>query len=205
MHPLRRVISAMALAVAMTLAATACSPPPAYAAPARAVHQTSASTHLVRTARCPAPTFRYDPAEVRCWWNQTHPFHQITGTQAFYVAAFWNRIVLQRIAAYLVAISQPHCAPGAPDECARLIVQMFSAWHLDGYAAVRVGRCESGLNPTATNGSFDGLFQQMRSAWASRSSSAGYGGRSIYDPVANIGVSRAMVAGSGWSAWECRP
>lgn len=53
------------------------------------------------------PTYPYTPQEIRPWWNATHPQHQISGSQSFYVARYFNAIVRQRVLAYLVAISQP--------------------------------------------------------------------------------------------------
>lgn len=103
---------------------------------------------------------------------------------------------------YLASIT---CAPGNPDACASLIRREFSRRGLDGEAAVRVARCESSLNPSATNGSHDGLFQQSRAYWSGRAAQYGVSGRSAFDPVANVTVSAGMVAGSGWSHWSCKP
>ena len=77
----------------------------------------------------------------------------------------------------------------------------------DRAKAVSVAECESGLNPTASNGGrFVGLFQQMASAWSGRSARYGYAGRAITDPVANVNVSMGMVRDDGdWGQWSCSP
>lgn len=95
-----------------------------------------------------------------------------------------------------------------PSDCPALIRAAFDHMGVGyrGSEAVTVATCESGLNPTATNGSHDGLFQQARSYWAGRSTQYGMGGRSAYDPWANAVVSAGMVRDTGgWSHWSCGP
>lgn len=59
-----------------------------------------------------------------------------------------------------------------------------------------VARCESTLNPFASNGRYQGLFQL---GWAPF-------GFSPFDPVANA-LSAAMTVqrDGGWREWQCRP
>lgn len=82
----------------------------------------------------------------------------------------------------------------------------------DGWLAV--GRCESGLNPSASNGPNKGLFQQNVVYWydrvvdgrlvVGRARHYGYPGASIFDPVANANVSAAMWADGYEKHWSCR-
>lgn len=157
----------------------------------------------------PTLTYRYDPVEVRTYWDYHHPMHQITGSQAFYLAAWLNAIVRARVLAYLVAIDRAKTQTcGSPAACADLARRAFSIY-APGFAgqAPTVMYCESGGNPRASNGGrFLGLFQQMASAWASRAASYGMSGRSAFDPWANAVVSAHMVQGDGgWGQWQCKP
>ena len=115
-----------------------------------------------------------------------------------------QRVLLAYLAA--IAASQRSCA--GPHDCAGLVQRAFDhmgvGWR--GSEAVRVATCESGLNPRATNGSHDGLFQQADAYWAGRAASYGQSGRSAYDPWANAVVSAGMVRDTGgWSHWSCKP
>lgn len=73
--------------------------------------------------------------------------------------------------------------------------------------AVRVAKCESGLNPRAVSpgGGNHGLFQ-INNVHKSRVASMGYSWSQIYDPFVNSDVARAIFDASGgnWSAWGCR-
>lgn len=101
-----------------------------------------------------------------------------------------------------------HRSCSGPADCPALIRAAFArqgiGWR--GDEAVRVATCESGLNPGATNGSHDGLFQQSRAYWSGRASQYGFAGASAYDPWANAMVSAGMVRDTGgWSHWSCSP
>jgi hypothetical protein len=77
-------------------------------------------------------------------------------------------------------------------------------------AAIRVARCESGLNagaynPTGFRGSHSaGVFQILYpSTWRGTSQAT----RSPYNPVANIVAAHDIFVRDGyrWRAWVCRP
>lgn len=99
---------------------------------------TSAAQNVTAAVSVSSPTYPYSPQEIRTWWNATH-VNKINGSQAFYVAAYFNAIVRQRIIAYLVAIS----TPSIPNE---------ARWD-------RVAQCESGGNWAINtgNGYYGGL------------------------------------------------
>jgi hypothetical protein len=73
--------------------------------------------------------------------------------------------------------------------------------------AVRVAKCESGLNPRAVSpgGGNHGLFQ-INNVHKGRVQSMGYSWSQIYDPFVNAKVARAIFDASGgsWQPWGCR-
>lgn len=77
--------------------------------------------------------------------------------------------------------------------------------------ALKIMQCESEGNPNAVNpivtefGNAKGLFQHLEDLWESRSAQAGFGGKSIFDPEANIGTAYWLFSQSNtWSHWACR-
>lgn len=173
------------------------------------VESYAAASYFNATERvAPQPTWPYQTGEVRRWWNASRD-PDIDRAQAARVTAWLNAVVEARLGQYLLAIylsrvSTTSCVGGA--DCAAMIRSVFYSRGLDGDAAVRVATCESTLNPRASNGSFGGLFQQMISAWPSRSATYGMAGRSIWDGYANAVVSAGMVAADGgWRQWSCSP
>lgn len=70
---------------------------------------------------------------------------------------------------------------------------------------LRVARCESTFNIHAYNPSgATGLFQYKPGTWAEYSAEAGYGGASIFDPVAQANVTAWAFAHGKQSAWVCQ-
>tara|TARA_R110000787_G_scaffold100231_4_gene205137 strand:+ start:1951 stop:2544 length:594 start_codon:yes stop_codon:yes gene_type:complete len=74
---------------------------------------------------------------------------------------------------------------------------------------LRVMRCESmGYPDVSHSGSgASGLMQHLPQYWDARARSAGYGGASVFDPIANINVSAWLLyqaSGGGWQHWVCR-
>jgi hypothetical protein len=74
-----------------------------------------------------------------------------------------------------------------------------------GNQAVSVARCESSLNPSASNGvrGAVGLFQILPRTWASTS----HANQSASNPLANIQAAHEIFARDGysWSEWACGP
>jgi Bacterial SH3 domain/Transglycosylase SLT domain len=66
---------------------------------------------------------------------------------------------------------------------------------------LRVGRCESNLDPRAVNpaGPYFGLFQFLRSTWASTP----FADRDIFDPVANANAAAWMWQQGRRGEWTC--
>lgn len=67
--------------------------------------------------------------------------------------------------------------------------------------AVEVARCESGLNPEATNGQYRGLFQLGRYHYW-RLDEHGW---SWSDPLHNAQAASDLYGEQGWGPWSCRP
>ena len=67
---------------------------------------------------------------------------------------------------------------------------------------LRVGRCESNLDPRAVNqaGPYFGLFQFLRSTWARTP----FGDRDIFDPVANASAAAWMWQQGRRNEWACQ-
>lgn len=67
---------------------------------------------------------------------------------------------------------------------------------------IRVGRCESNLDPRAVNqqGPYFGLFQFLRSTWASTP----FAERDIFDPVANANAAAWMWRQGRRNEWACQ-
>lgn len=71
--------------------------------------------------------------------------------------------------------------------------------------ALAVMYCESGGDPDAKNpySTASGLFQHLASMWPERSEAAGWDGRSVFEPEANVAVAAWLVyEGGGWSHWN---
>lgn len=67
---------------------------------------------------------------------------------------------------------------------------------------IRVGRCESNLDPRAVNpdGPYFGLFQFLRSTWATTP----FADRDIFDPVANASAAAWMWRQGRRNEWACQ-
>jgi hypothetical protein len=70
--------------------------------------------------------------------------------------------------------------------------------------AVRVARCESTLNPQATNGHHAGLFQVAEPYHRARITRLGFTWAQMLEPAPNTAVAADLYAESGWQPWSCR-
>ena len=196
--PLRRLIAVVCITLGLLAAC----------APAAATPTGMRIPHTARPAACPAPAWPYTVTAVQRWWNCGHD-PNIDRAGALRVRAWLTAQVRDQLGRYLLAVYLSQLPKGCtgPADCAPMVRRVFNDRGLDGDAAVRVMMCESGGNPHASNGGrFLGLFQQMATAWSSRSARWGMAGRSVFDGYANAVVSAGMVAADGgWRQWECRP
>ncbi len=95
--------------------------------------------------------------------------------------------------------------PPGGSEIEAIIRDAAAAQGANADQLVRVAFCESRFNPGAYNASgAAGLFQFMPGTWAANSVRAGFGGASVYDPVASANVAAWMFARGQSYQWVCR-
>jgi hypothetical protein len=96
--------------------------------------------------------------------------------------------------------------PPVPSEIEAIIRAAADAWGADADQLLRVAWCESRYNPSAYNASSgtSGLFQFKPLTWAANSVRAGYGGVSVFDPVANANTAAYMFANHQAGQWACK-
>lgn len=71
--------------------------------------------------------------------------------------------------------------------------------------AVRVAKCESGLNPRAANGQHAGLMQISRTYHAARVARLGFTWAQMFEAGPNVAVAADIYRESGgWGPWTCR-
>jgi uncharacterized protein YabE (DUF348 family) len=94
----------------------------------------------------------------------------------------------------------------APAEIERIIRDAAARWGANPDQLLRVAWCESRFNPNAYNPTAgdSGLFQFIPTTWAAWSPRAGYGGASVFDPVANANVAAFMFARGEARQWVCK-
>ena len=102
--------------------------------------------------------------------------------------------------------ARPRPAPAAPAEIEAIIRAAAAKYGADAQQLLRVAWCESRYNPSAYNGILgaSGLFQIIPGTWAANSQRAGYGGASVWDPVANANVAAWMFAHGQAGQWACK-
>jgi len=132
----------------------------------------------VQSVSVAQPTYPYSPSEIRAWWNATHAV-KINGSQAFYVAAYFNAVVRQRIIDYLVAISRPQI----PNE---------AAWD-------RVAACESGGNWAINTG--NGYYGGLQFSLGTWRAYGGYGYPNHNSKADQIRVAERVRTQSGLHHW----
>jgi hypothetical protein len=101
-------------------------------------------------------------------------------------------------------IGEPEPNGGQPteDEIVAIIREAARAFGQPEEDLLRVGRCESNLDPRAVNqtGPYFGLFQFLRSTWASTP----FADRDIFDPVANANAAAWMWQQGRRNEWACQ-
>jgi len=111
------------------------------------------------------------------------------------------------------AIRPPETVPAVPEESTAVrasqpltveeIIREVFGPHAE--SAIRVARCESGLNPAAISkgGGNWGLFQ-INTAHRSRVARMGFQWEDLLDPAVNSIVAKAIFDEQGWRPWGCR-
>ena len=101
---------------------------------------------------------------------------------------------------------KPKPAPPAPSEIASIIRAAADRYGVSADTLLRVAYCESRYDPLAFNGILgaSGLFQIIPGTWRANSAAAGYGGASVWDPVANANVAAWMFSRGQARQWACK-
>ncbi len=96
--------------------------------------------------------------------------------------------------------------PPAGGDMQAIITAAAAQWGADPTQLLRVAYCESHYNPSAYNASSgaSGLFQFLAGTWAANSVRAGYGGASVFDPVANANTAAYMFSMGQARQWACK-
>jgi hypothetical protein len=110
--------------------------------------------------------------------------------------------VVERV---LEAIGESPTGPGQPtteNDIVQIIREAAQAFGQPEEDMVRVGRCESNLDPRAVNqaGPYFGLFQFLRSTWASTP----FADQDIFDPTANARAAAWMWQQGRRDEWTCQ-
>jgi hypothetical protein len=102
--------------------------------------------------------------------------------------------------------TRPKPAPPAPSEIAGIIRAAADKYGVNADTLLRVAYCESRYDPLAYNGILgaSGLFQIIPGTWRANSAAAGYGGASVFDPVANANVAAWMFSRGQAGQWACK-
>jgi hypothetical protein len=97
-------------------------------------------------------------------------------------------------------------APPPPGEIASIIGAAAEKYGVSVETLMRVAYCESRYDPLAYNGILgaSGLFQIIPGTWRANSVAAGYGGASVWDPVANANVAAWMFSRGQARQWACK-
>ena len=97
-------------------------------------------------------------------------------------------------------------APPAPSAIAAIIIAAANTHGVSADTLLRVAYCESRYDPNAYNGILgaSGLFQIIPGTWRANSVAAGYGGASVWDPVANANVAAWMFSRGQAGQWACK-
>jgi surface rod structure-forming protein G/transglycosylase-like protein with SLT domain/uncharacterized protein DUF348 len=97
-------------------------------------------------------------------------------------------------------------APPPSNEIASIIRDAAAKYGVDAEQLLRVAYCESRYDPLAYNGILgaSGLFQIIPGTWRANSAPAGYGGASVWDPVANANVAAWMFSMGQSHQWSCK-
>lgn len=100
----------------------------------------------------------------------------------------------------------PKATSGNPEDIVRMAARKYG---IDEGRFVRMGRCESGLDPMNVNrnyyenGNPSGIFQHVSGYWPGRAAKYGHAGSSVFDAKANAEVTAQMVRDGLSHLWEC--
>jgi resuscitation-promoting factor RpfB len=116
-----------------------------------------------------------------------------------------SALVVSPVAELRLLGTRPAAPAPEPADIEAIIRAAAARWGADPAQLLRVAWCESRYNPSAYNASgASGLFQFMPRTWAANSVRAGYGGASVFDPVASANVAAYMFSIGQAGQWVCK-
>lgn len=180
------------------------------------IQRVSEST-LVETIPVAAPVTMIEEPDQYVGWR----FVAVAGTSGESTVTFLVRRVNGVETDRTIVASEPLAAPVAqvvhvgtkykpapppPGEIAGIISDAAAKYGVDPEQLLRVAHCESRYDPLAYNGILgaSGLFQIIPGTWRANSAAAGYGGASVWDPVANANVAAWMFSRGEARQWSCK-
>jgi soluble lytic murein transglycosylase-like protein len=98
----------------------------------------------------------------------------------------------------------PVVASGPTGGVADIIAYWANQYGVSPAWMLSIARCESTLNPSASNGTHFGLYQYLPTTWVEYSTAAGVGGSSIWDAAAQARTTAWALSTGHASAWECK-
>ena len=135
----------------------------------------------------------------------TFTVRSVNGVEAERIIVLTEQLVAP-VAQVLQVGTRPKPAPPAPSEIAAIIRAAADKYGVSADTLLRVAYCESRYDPLAYNGILgaSGLFQIIPGTWRANSAAAGYGGASVWDPVANANVAAWMFSRGQAGQWACK-
>ena len=106
-------------------------------------------------------------------------------------------------------VTQTKTASAASGSVEQIIIDAANRYGIDPNHALRIARCESGMNPSAVNrgyyenGNPSGLYQHISGYYPARAAKYGYS-TNVFDAYSNANVTMAMWRDGQANLWECR-
>ena len=105
-------------------------------------------------------------------------------------------------------VTNTKVASAASGSVEQIIIEAANRYGIDPNHALRIARCESGMNPSAVNrgyyenGNPSGLFQHLSGYYPARAAKYGYN-TNVFDAYSNANVTMAMWRDGQANLWEC--
>lgn len=106
------------------------------------------------------------------------------------------------------SVTQTQTASAASGSIEQIIIDAANRYGIDPNHALRIARCESGMNPSAVNhgyyenGNPSGLYQHISGYYPARAAKYGYS-TNVFDAYSNANVTMAMWRDGQAGLWEC--
>lgn len=172
---------------------------------------------VIETISVVAPVQTVTDADQYIGWHQVVVTGSAGESRVTFTVRYVNAVEAERtivateelrapVAEVLRVGTKPKPAPPAPSEIAAIITAAADKYGVSADTLLRVAYCESRYDPLAYNGILgaSGLFQIIPGTWRANSVAAGYGGASVWDPVANANVAAWMFSRGQARQWACK-